>query len=128
MTKNQLKKRRSDISQQMKKGEKKQLIHPSISKEVKIKNEIDLKRVLEAASKWQFLLQMHKLFKFRESIKNKACKKKHNLHSSKGKKSRRRQIHNDSTIVRRSCNQPFNVQTQTIQLRVNHFRNCKRII
>ena len=61
MTKNQLKRRRSDKNQQMKKGEKKQLIHPSISKEAKSKNEIDLKRVLEAASKWQFLLQMLKL-------------------------------------------------------------------
>ena len=45
----------------MKKGEKKLLIHPSISKEVKIKNEIDLKRVLEATSKWRFLPQTLKL-------------------------------------------------------------------
>ena len=45
----------------MKKGEKKQLIHPSINKEVKIKNEIELKRVLEVTSKWQFLLQMLRL-------------------------------------------------------------------
>ena len=61
MTKSQLKKRRQESSQQMKKGEKKLLIHPSISKEVKIKNEIDLKRVLEATNKWQFLPQMLKL-------------------------------------------------------------------
>ena len=61
MTKSQLKERRWETSQQLKKGEKKQLIHPSINKEVKIKNEIELKKVLEVTSKWQFLLQMLRL-------------------------------------------------------------------
>ena len=128
MTKSQYKKRRLDTSQRTKKGEKKQLIHQLISKEVKSKNEIDPRRDLEATSRWQFPLQMHKLWSFRESIKNKACKKKHNLHKFKGKKFQRRPIHNVNIIVQRSFNQPFSVQTQTIQLRVNHSKNCRKII